>query len=709
MTKNNIIKLAALELQTLNNSDITKVAGVLRRIKNWFRKQTDPVYAQQLQELEINSAHIKEVLSNLKEISDATDQALRDGDILGFDENFDRLKQLTKIFLESVKETNNSVKNISEYYSLTEMGTPEFLETFKKNLPKGFGLELNTVHEKPLSSFKEYSWLDESKLVLSPKSVIILKKDIGNVLKSNQIFKKDDKISIDENELVANFKKAILQGSLRKATPLVPSEEGKPARWGAIDLHVATAPYVLTASSGGKLVKVKFASDVLLADLRNGQTLSIRKIRGTKFEGVLESNLNKLDYSTDEPRTQLEAEKLMYDLQYGPPEEKKLSQEDREALMEELDARKRESSSKLSQILKEALRSQERPFEITKLSETEFARAMAEGYKMVFGKSPSLETLAAGWAQAVLESGRPVSLPCNNVGNIKATKDWIKSGKPYFTTKSTVEFDKKGKKYLHVSPEWRAYDSPAHGAAGYWQLLKGRFGEALDWMGAGDPVSASVVLGKKGYYTANIAKYSTEVGKLYNHFMTKIAKDLPNIKSNAVVLDKEKPEVKELSEDYSRTDMIQPKKDNSWISAIDSLIKKLFASNDGPAFNLVKNAVLKTALPETYFTVYVTSKNSSKYPAARILCEALQDIMQAKYTIYKNADDLEITAKTLGAKFTVAQAAQSVCNIIQTGFNETGNNIDMIVAADTLSSGEELTLDELLTSCRKFNLENLNA
>ena len=75
---------------------------------------------------------------------------------------------------------------------------------------------------------------------------------------------------------------------------------------------------------------------------------------------------------------------------------------------------------------------------------------LQNGYKKAFGKEPSIETLGIGWAQGSLESGRPTRLPCNNVGNIKATSDWLKSGKKYFVI-DTKEIDKNGKEYTSVS------------------------------------------------------------------------------------------------------------------------------------------------------------------------------------------------------------------------------------------------------------------
>src|SRR5690606_13378172 len=85
----------------------------------------------------------------------------------------------------------------------------------------------------------------------------------------------------------------------------------------------------------------------------------------------------------------------------------------------------RDRSNKLASILRTAFQtSSERPREVHSFTETEFARALAKGYQKAFGKEPNLEVLGAGWAQAALESGRPIKLPNFNIGNIKATDKW---------------------------------------------------------------------------------------------------------------------------------------------------------------------------------------------------------------------------------------------------------------------------------------------
>ena len=90
------------------------------------------------------------------------------------------------------------------------------------------------------------------------------------------------------------------------------------------------------------------------------------------------------------------------------------------------------------------------------------------------------------------------------------------------------------------------------GAVGYWKLIGGRYKQAMNWMAAGDPQSASVALGMKTYFTASIKRYAGSVGKLYEHFMVKLAPQMSGLKSAPTAAPGPKPELKEWAGQYSK-------------------------------------------------------------------------------------------------------------------------------------------------------------
>ena len=358
------------------------------------------------------------------------------------------------------------------------------------------------------------------------------------------------------------------------------------------------------------------------------------------------------------------------------------------------------------------------PFNVTPLSEVKFADALRKGYQSVYGEDPSMEILGGAWAQAILESGRPVKLPNNNVGNIKATNDWKKSNN-YFV-KGTVEFDGSGNKYSAPGAEWRAYDSPEEGAVGYWELIGNkRYKNAMDWMAAGDPESASVIFGLTGYYTANIKRYSGEVNKLYQEFINKIAPNLSGLKSDVAPPPGEKPDAKNWKSEYSEEEknMIlnagpkdaskllaknEPSNDNE----IESLIKQLVAKNN---FENIMKFAKKTSLPESDVLVYVkTGSYIHKLEYARILSSMLKQHLNVDARVCVNEKNVELQCCGIGSENALSGAIKEVSEITHNIMNKkVGSNISIIMMPGFLSKYGEIDFDELIKNNKRFNMERI--
>lgn len=307
---------------------------------------------------------------------------------------------------------------------------------------------------------------------------------------------------------------------------------------------------------------------------------------------------------------------------------------------------------------KNAKESQLRPYKVTKINELELANILLKGYQIVFGQQPTLSMLASGWAQNILEAGRPggvISLPNNNVGNIKATPDWIKSGKPYFI-KDTQEFTQKGEFFIEKAAKWRAYNSPEEGAAGYWNLLKNRYGSSLEYFDVGDPISAGVSLGKSGYYTANIEKYSTSVGKIYNEFMKKYADDFANLIPKKDI-ELPKLEVKNWRSDYQNDKQIKENKPlkeekvihhnehlNENIEQMSEDLYKKLVANDLIISNLIKEA---SGQNNIFGTIKLTSgSHQDRIKFATVFSALAYKNFNVKSDLKKSNKELDIIFKS---------------------------------------------------------------
>lgn len=341
--------------------------------------------------------------------------------------------------------------------------------------------------------------------------------------------------------------------------------------------------------------------------------------------------------------------------------------------------------------------SEEVPYKVTRVSELEFANIMREGFKKTFGRDPSAEELAGGWAQGILEMGRPIKLPQNNIGNIKATSSWVKSGNPFFV-KKTGEYTPEGEYYIEEGTKWRAYQSPIDGAAGYWKLIGNRYKRALDWMAAGDPTSATVALGMKGYFTANIKKYSKGVNSLYEEFMNKIAPQMQGLESNAAPPPGPKPEVKDWSKDYSKEEK-------------ESILEGSSSPSDQTEdIDMFINQLYSAANDTSNVLVVVKSKNSieDKIEFARVAAKTLREFVEADVSIHVSGQDVEMQCSAIGSEEKVANAISALCECVAFKMKKSfGSDISPIVLTSLISKYASIDAEKIIRNRRKFIMSRI--
>lgn len=655
-----ILRTAALELQTLDPKQVVKTAGVVSRIKNWFKKITNPEYRSKLQSFHKNTKETQELIDKLNKSLDKIQEDIKDGNLESYNNTFDEVKELAlKLYsnLSRVGKDGNTVSKIMFHYTKEEMSEPGFEGKVKAHLPEEYDIEWNKVYKLPLKSFNWYSNLD-------PEDIAIRRQDKGALTvllaKVAEAIKEDGRASGEEvkeylmnnlEEFLNNYRKAIVDGVLIMAGPKDPSSKIQRIQAGQSLITVTTAPFLVPGKG------IMLQATVKLID--NKTSLSSRdklSIRSTSDVTVLNRTAKAVE--------------------------------------------------RINQLKKLAQSSQELPYQVTQLSEVELATVLREGYKQAFGTDPTAEALAGGWAQVILESGRPVKLPNNNVGNIKATDDWVKSGNPYFV-KSTEEYTKDGKHFIHKGAKWRAYPTPVDGAAGYWKLLGNRYRSAMDWMAAGDPRSATVALGMKTYFTANIKKYSKGVESLYNEFMKKIAPQLPGLQSAPLPPPAERPELKDWVSQYSEQEKQSVLKGpqtsagqiaqksapvqvnlSPALQEADALLQELFAE-DGKLTSAVKYALLKNKLPESKVLIAVedTELNyNKKLSFAKKASDLLKEFIQADVSIHSDGEKIHLECTAVGQPLTVSNAALALCDCLAVVTNsKTGSSI-FNIAAPNLSS-----------------------
>ena len=389
------------------------------------------------------------------------------------------------------------------------------------------------------------------------------------------------------------------------------------------------------------------------------------------------------------------------------------------------------------------------PHTVTELSQVELANVLRKGYQMAFGQDPTAEVLAGGWAQAIFEVGRPIRLPNNNIGNIRAEKGWIKSGRPYFV-KDTREYTESGANYASKGAEWKAFSSPEEGAKFYWEFITKKFGRSMKWMAAGDPVSATIVMGipkreaklKDGevkywdaYYTAPIGGengYSTRVGSIYDEFMKKIRPKMPELKSAPTAPPGPIPARKRLAIDYTKEEREQilgikysgepldqtsepePEADSFENEITDSNISSLVSelmSVASPLTQIVKQAILKKALPKSTSLIMLSANGATtidKIEYARVASSVIGEYLDVDARVICKEDKVQVYCSGLGSEMVMTGAIQAVCDMVSDGMKaKVGTRIFATAIAGGYGTFDEVGLDTLIKNKRKFDLRRV--
>lgn len=659
-----ILRTAALQLQTIDHREVVKVAGLVRRLKNWFKKRQDPDYRQAVETLQQDSLNIKDTISVLYQELGKLQEAIKDGEIDEYNTSLNNVKELTAKLWSEVKTTTNDSK---DYYTLQEMESPGFQEWFKKFLPKEYDLQFGTIYNIPMKETKWYANLDSNQITLPAGSKNYLINRIKETLVRDSFADPKEAASYfaNESQFINNFQNAVANGVLISANVKNPSEKIPRPMAGTTEIQVTTAPF----NVGPNKVQAK---------------------------------VNLIDLSTSKSsRNKMSLGKTHHVVILGNPVSK--------------------AASRIEELKKLALSNQQVAYKSTPLSDTDLANVLRAGYQQVFGSDPTAEVLANGWAQVAFETGRGSKIYNNNFGNIKATDDWIKSGQP-FAVKETSEFTGSGKHYTDLA-KWKAYPSPEAGAAGYWKLIGNRYKKAMDWMEAGDPQSATVALAMNKYFTANIGKYAKGVSSLYNTFMSKIAPTLPGLKSAPRQPPGEKPSLKPWYGDYSKAEKeailrggktepvnVPSATTDVPLQDVDALINTLYASEVGPMEKFVKNAILEEILPASKVIIVVNSDASyiDKSEYARVTSFVLRKFIDATVSIHTDGKNIEIQCSVLGTPLTVTGAVQALCDCVSDAM-ELSNNIKVegMAVPGFVSKYSEMELNEIYKNHRMFNLNIL--
>lgn len=190
------------------------------------------------------------------------------------------------------------------------------------------------------------------------------------------------------------------------------------------------------------------------------------------------------------------------------------------------------------------------PDRLTPIPEREYILALAWTWTRFYGQGPLSKQLACCLSQMVLETGRKpdpdrrgeflwgVYAHNYNWGNIKHTGGDLARHWQFYRCAEII----KGKQVWfdppHPQTRFRAYEKADDGMMDYIRFLamdRERYLKAwVEGVLGGEPVVFARELGRAGYYTASIARYTRTVVRLFMEFQGKVAEVLSSRDANGI-------------------------------------------------------------------------------------------------------------------------------------------------------------------------------
>jgi hypothetical protein len=269
-----MLRFAALELQD-KDIDLVKVAGVVQKVKNWWKAKFSPEFAEKQEQLEIANSEMKGPMSELLGQLNDFNKSLKNQDV----NNVARLTTslpiaLTKAVValndlnEKVQDANKSIPtgNIDEKAIRTvQRGYRQdqgMIDQLTAALPEEFKeIPIGQVIDKPITDFKWYATYDPSQIVYNKGGPdFVIKKAIKETLTRRFKFseqKIEDILNYGFDTFMSNLLSAILsQGKLTEINFANVSDRVTHRRANEMQIEVDAGPVELPTENGNITIHI---------------------------------------------------------------------------------------------------------------------------------------------------------------------------------------------------------------------------------------------------------------------------------------------------------------------------------------------------------------------------------------------------------------------------------------------------------------------
>lgn len=665
------LKIGATDLTNLDGQNIVKVAGVVRRLYNWFKQLGSEEYKQQVLDLRNESSTVRAYMDDLAKQIDRLQAAIKDADVQDYEQALEEVKYLSAQLSKELDRLHNTAENTelpvepnNKPVSSKEQMTSEIKQLSTESVQQD---RLRGSINKPLRTISHLSslpiYISEVFKNRTEEFFKNLNQEIGAFLENSN----------NKSVFFDQLSNAIKNGIVTKVYP-IKKENRELQNYVTITMAPFSVPNL----------NYKITGTVLLNEVPD-KKLSIMRLLSANADPIKTSSvaarkkvLHKIAVGKEVPRQYTNV---------GPV--------------------------KFAQVMMEAYKNIFGQYPTAQTLGMIWAQAAVESgqnFRLMNNNVGNITTSAnSSW----VKSGNPY---------VKVNvQEFDKGGKPFKVDMLFKAFS---------TPLDGAIYYLNFLKRNYPQSLAAP-GES-SWKGAGKAFDDAIYLASKNYYTANIPSYAKGMDSLFDKFMTQIypqlnpkplsaptpppSESLPyrKVRKEVGPDNPELPRPEEKSAKWSWQGTQQNQEFKLDIgeqyamndTEVDSLMDYFYSSASGPLDAIVKESIIKKTLPITSVVVSLSSSNFptlAKYAVA--FSEVFDKIIGGTCEVHSDKKSIEVVCSTVGNKKTVINAILAICDSINDGMYLKYNKIVKSQIIDKNNSSFDLINNLLLkTSERKFHL-----
>ena len=633
----NFIKEASVELNGLDNNDIVKAAGVVRKLTNWFKQLANPEYKNQVLNLRNDSAVVNEHLINLSKHINLLQSAIKDADVDAYELELNEVKFISKQLSAELEKLNNTVENVK----ITEDIKPTVVETKNRS---GYDVPIGAVNQ-PYKKFTHFNQIPGDLIFVSELTKARTVANINSKINKLNITSEIKDPSLIDN-LIIVLKEAITNGTVLENVIVSDAKKERPS--GQMYVKVRTAPFSVPG------LPLKIQGIALLNDLYAQQSpkmkISLMRFTDIEIEKTATANERKLI---------LEKFALA-----GNQVDKKITNL---------------SGPQLAEVLRKSYVAVFGKEPSIQILGTAWAQSMTEQSGHYVNNNIGNITATKGWI--------------DNGGKFWAveTTEFDKNGKG---VKTPMKFRAYDSPVQGAVDYWKQLATTWKGALAWFGT-----GDALhSALALGDK---SYYTANRLLYSGNMASlYDTFIEKVapglnlisaptrppakfpdYKDHINSPKKPIPEkyiakINKNTayqIINDDDgkqyavlKQKTNNSPENFQPTQVAENEKNVDM--QVEELMRYLYSA--GPLEKIVKNALMEKLLPQTQLLISVAAIDSYsvKMEYASIVSDLLEKHIDAKTEIRANGEDVQIDCLVSGEEETVKNAVIAICESVSEGF-----------------------------------------